>query len=139
GSGTHSVWFQWTPSSGGVATLDTVGSAFNTVLAVYGPGDSWNGLALPALASDNGSAGAGASRVTFQAIRNNTYYIAVDGADPSAFGTFNLNYSTVVDTTPPVVAITSPANGAAILMLTSITGTASDIGVGLEGNQIHFT
>jgi hypothetical protein len=139
GSGTHSVWFQWTPSSGGVATLDTVGSAFNTVLAVYGPGDSWNGLALPALASDNGSAGAGASRVTFQAIRNHTYYIAVDGADAGAFGTFNLNYSTVVDTTPPVVAITSPANGAAIQTLTSITGTASDIGVGLEGNQIHFT
>ena len=126
GSGTHSVWFQWTPSYGGVATIDTAGSAFNTVLAVYGPGSSCNGLALPALASDNGSAGAGASRVTIQAIRNNTYYIAVDGADPSAFGTFNLNYSTVVDTTPPVVTFSPLTDQQVVFNFSQLGGTVSE-------------
>src|ERR1017187_5869542 len=43
------------------------------------------------------------------------------------------------DTTPPLVAVTSPANGGATALLTSIGGTASDVGTGLLGNQIHFT
>ena len=44
-----------------------------------------------------------------------------------------------VDNTPPLVAVTSPANNGAVSLLTNISGTASDIGSGLEGNQIHFT
>src|ERR1035441_10258440 len=43
------------------------------------------------------------------------------------------------DTAPPLVAVTSPANGGATALLTSIGGTASDVGTGLLGNQIHFT
>ena len=44
-----------------------------------------------------------------------------------------------VDNTPPVVAVTSPPNNGAVNLLASIGGTASDIGSGLQGNQIHFT
>jgi len=42
-------------------------------------------------------------------------------------------------TTPPVVAVTSPANNGAVNVLTTISGTASDLGSGLLDNQIHFT
>src|ERR1019366_6724048 len=52
------------------------------------------------------------------------------------YTTANFNDS---DTNPPLVAVTSPANGGATALLTSISGTASDIGSGLQGNQIHFT
>jgi hypothetical protein len=44
-----------------------------------------------------------------------------------------------VDNTPPVLAVISPANNSILMLFTNITGTASDIGSGLEGNQIHFT
>ncbi|MDB6110937.1 MAG: hypothetical protein JWR69_2687 [Pedosphaera sp.] len=44
-----------------------------------------------------------------------------------------------VDNTPPLVAVVSPAHSSAIALLTNISGTASDIGSGLQGNQIHFT
>ncbi len=44
-----------------------------------------------------------------------------------------------LDNTPPVVAVTSPPNNGAVSLLTSISGTASDIGSGLAGNLIHLT
>jgi hypothetical protein len=43
------------------------------------------------------------------------------------------------DNTLPLVAVTNPANGGSVQLLTSISGTASDVGSGLENNQIHFT
>jgi hypothetical protein len=124
-SGSHSVWFQWTPTNGGLATIDTLGSAFGAVLAVYGPGSSWNGLALPALASDNGNAGGGASRIAFPAVRNKTYYIAVDGTNSGAFGSFNLNYSTVIDSVSPVITFSPLTNQQVVFNFNQLAGTVS--------------
>src|SRR5216117_2959909 len=34
-SGTHSVWWRWTAPDSGLSTIDTFGSSFDTLLAVY--------------------------------------------------------------------------------------------------------
>jgi hypothetical protein len=76
--GDRSVWYVWTPSVGGPVTLDTCGSDFDTLLAVY-TGSAVNGL-VPVASDDNGAAcGAGASEVSFTAAAGTAYRVAVDG------------------------------------------------------------
>ena len=74
--GGASVWYQWTAPSSGLYTFDTFGSNFDTLLGVY-TGSAVNALSVVA-SSDNAGTSA-QSRVTFNAIVNTTYYIAVDG------------------------------------------------------------
>ena len=73
----HSLWWAWTPAASGTATIDTLGSSFDTVLAVY-TGTKLNRLAVIA-ANDDIPSGGGASRVAFSAVAGTTYRIAVDG------------------------------------------------------------
>jgi len=77
-NGGASVWYKWTAPSSGSVTIDTVGSTFDTVLAVYTGTVVTN---LTSIASDHGSAGNGASRTVFTATSGTTYRIAVDGFD----------------------------------------------------------
>lgn len=89
GSG-HSVWWKWTPSVTGTATIDTAGSAFDTVLAVY-KGDSFSETLsvseLVVLAySDDLSSSDVTSKVSFTVVQGTTYYIAVDGFGGGARG-----------------------------------------------------
>jgi len=74
-----SVWWTWRASSSRTVILDTTGSAFDTVLAVYtnSPGGT-----LETVASDDNGAGQfpnTASRVAFQSVAGTVYFIAVDG------------------------------------------------------------
>jgi cyclophilin family peptidyl-prolyl cis-trans isomerase/outer membrane protein assembly factor BamB len=71
-----SVWWRWTAPRSGVAVVDTHGSDFDTVLAVYS-GNSLEGL-VPISQSDD-HLGATTSQVSFEANGGNTYSIAVDG------------------------------------------------------------
>lgn len=71
-----SVWWTWTAPANGRVTLDTKGSSFDTLLAVY-TGTAVSAL-LP-LASDDQSGGGNASLVKFTAVQGTTYQIAVDG------------------------------------------------------------
>ncbi len=71
-----SVWWKWTAPTSGVATIDTIGSAFDTVLAVY-VGNTVG--ALTPIASDDDSGGNRTSRLQFAAKAGVTYRIAVDG------------------------------------------------------------
>jgi uncharacterized repeat protein (TIGR01451 family) len=76
-AGSTSIWYRWTPADTGVATVDTVGSGFDTVLAAY------TGSTLPGLtsvAADGDSAGNLRSRIRFPATAGTTYHLAVDGA-----------------------------------------------------------
>lgn len=73
-SGTKSVWWKWTPTINGVVTIDTIGSAFDTVLGVY-VGSTVSSLLR--VASDDDSAGNQKSRVTFIAYAGTTYRIMV--------------------------------------------------------------
>jgi PASTA domain len=88
-----SVWYHWTPSADGTATLDTCTASYDTRLAVY----TGNALAdLSEVASnddsDNCGTGSAQSSVTFVARAGTTYQIAVDGFG-GATGTFTLAWA----------------------------------------------
>ena len=85
--GGASVWWKWTAPKTGVVTVDTVGSRFDTLLAVY-TGTAVN--ALTTVASDDNSGPATTSKLTFGAIAGTTYPIAVDGSG-GATGAIVLN------------------------------------------------
>jgi len=76
-SGGKSVWYTLTPTAAGSVTLSTSGSGFDTLLAVY-TGSAVNGLTQVAANDDNGSGGLW-SLVTFTAVANTTYRVAIDG------------------------------------------------------------
>ena len=87
--GGASRWFVIQPSISGAIAIDTIGSDFNTVLAVY-TGASLATLTL--VAQDNDSAPDGIrSKVVFSASAGVDYYVAVDGVN-GAQGTIVLNY-----------------------------------------------
>ncbi len=94
--GGASVWYQWTAPFTGTATIDTIGSNFDTILGVY------TGTAVGSLTEvvkDDDSGGSNTSKVTFNATSGTVYRIAVDGfnrgSGPST-GSITLNYSLVV-------------------------------------------
>src|SRR5581483_9517159 len=60
-----SVWYKWTPAASGLAVIDTVGSNFDTVMAVY-TGSAFS--SLNRIAQDDDSGGGHASHVGFTAI-----------------------------------------------------------------------
>ncbi|MDK2973544.1 MAG: lysyl endopeptidase [Candidatus Sumerlaeota bacterium] len=88
GGGTRSVWYNWTPSVDGQASINTTGSAFDTVLAVY-TGSTVN--ALSEVASNDQDGVNDTSAVTFAATGGTLYRVAVDGFE-GASGAITLNY-----------------------------------------------
>lgn len=90
-AGGHSVWWQWTAPAAGQVSLDTHGSGFDTLLAVY-IGNAIGALQkVVANDNDNGAAD-GTSRVLFQATAGTEYRMALDGAN-SAAGSPVINWS----------------------------------------------
>jgi hypothetical protein len=85
----RSVWYCWTAMTNELVIFDTVGSDFDTLLAVY-TGDSIG--SLTPVASDNDSGGNLASRAFFQAVQGTTYHIAVDGVQGGS-GNITLNWN----------------------------------------------
>src|SRR6266478_6471040 len=115
--GGRSVWFRWTAPVSGLTQIDTSGSSFNTLLAVY-TGSAVNALAT--IASNNDSPQGGTtSLVQFQAVQGTTYQIAVDAN--RNFGTpTGGNYILHLLVLPVIIA---PTNGA----------------IALHGNDIPFS
>jgi len=124
-SGGASVWWYWTAPATGQMTIDTFGSSFDTLLAVY-TGSSVGSLTPIDSNDDFGSL---QSQVTFTAVSGTTYRIAVDGYG-GVTGNIILNWSLIPsDTTPPTVTITSPTSNPTYSTSSSplnIGGTASD-------------
>jgi uncharacterized repeat protein (TIGR01451 family) len=89
GTGSKSVWWNWTPQTTGVASIDTHGSNFDTLLAVY-TGTVLNNLDIVA-ANDNDGFIGNTSGVSFVAQAGTTYQIAVDGSN-GATGLIKLNW-----------------------------------------------
>jgi len=77
-AGGHSVWYNWTAPATKSVTIDTVGSSFNTLLAVY-TGSAVGSLSLVSSNDDIIPASSLQSRVTFNATAGTLYRIAVDG------------------------------------------------------------
>lgn len=80
-AGSHSVWFQWNAPDNGIVTFDTIGSTFDTLLAVYEKGSI---TSLRAVESDDDSGGYFRSLLRFNAIDGKTYLIVVDGLNERA-------------------------------------------------------
>lgn len=88
--GGASQWYSYQAAVNGLLSIDTIGSTFDTVLAVY-VGDASSYSTLTNIACDNSvSPGAGGDRVKFPATANTIYYIQVDGVG-GAKGTVHLN------------------------------------------------
>ena len=90
GKAYSSLWSKWTAPGAGTMTINTLGSNFDTVLAVY------TGVPLRSLTkiAGNNDAGVGLtySSVRFQAVAGTAYYIVVDGnKSPTRSGTIVLN------------------------------------------------
>lgn len=96
-TGGRSVWWTWTAPGAGLVTVDTAGSGFDTVLAVY-TGSVISGLTFVA-SNDDAGGGLRTSRLTFTATARTVYQIAVDGFGTGGLVRLNLNQATA-----PVIA-----------------------------------
>lgn len=97
GEGSASVWWLWHPSDDGYAVIDTFGSSFDTLLAVYF-GKGYEKLDL--IAVNNNSSNGVASRVVFPATSKRDYAIAVDG---NLGATGNISLHLALYTTPVIL------------------------------------
>ena len=115
--GGPSGWFNWTAARTGPVQIDTIGSGFDTLLAVY-TGSALN--ALTEIASNDEAPGIGfVSLVQIQAVEDTQYRIAIDTWRPGSSFPSGGNY--ILNVRPlSSVAITSPANGAVFPINTPI-------------------
>ncbi len=104
-AGGKSLWYSWTASGSGSATFDTIGSSFDTLLAVY-TGTSVG--ALTEVASNDDTRTNSQSRVSFTAVAGTVYRIAVDGYN-GASGNIVLNWSS--SSTAPSISSFAPPSG----------------------------
>jgi len=121
-----SLWWNFTPAADGSVLIDTAGSTFNTVLAVY----TNNTLATlqPVVSADD----VGARQQAFVFLPGKagvTYRIAAASYDANSTGTLRLTVTPggIPDTNAPSVTISSPLSG--LTFLTNrifIVGTAID-------------
>jgi hypothetical protein len=80
--GNNSVWWKITPTTSGIMSVDTRGSVFHTILAVY-TGTTINNL---------NRIRSGHDYVYFDATAGQAYYIAIMGRTSADTGLFTLNY-----------------------------------------------
>jgi hypothetical protein len=122
--GGKSLWWSWVAPVDGTVTINTDGSTFDTLLAVY-TGSSVSNLVHVA-ANDNEDTRSFQSRVSFQAVAGTPYQIAVDGFNGDS-GTVVLNLKFVPDTKGPKVTFVSPASGGKVTNSTvTVKGNATD-------------
>ncbi len=76
--GTHSIWYRWEAPASGIVTIDTNGSPFDTVLAVYTE-NAIGSLSVGFKNDDITRAVITTSRLVFPVTAGLTYLIAVDG------------------------------------------------------------
>jgi subtilisin family serine protease len=101
-----SVWWTWTAPATGRAVIDTLGSNFDTSLAVY-TGNSVS--ALTPVAANEDAGGGPQSRVGFPCSAGTAYAIAVDGAGAAEGNiTLHLTYGA----TEPEITLEQPAGTA---------------------------
>jgi subtilisin family serine protease len=119
-AGGKSMWFRYSSASLRAVSLNTSGSDFDTVVAVYtavAPA-SIAGLRIVEENDDDPNGLGGTSAISFVAQPNIVYYIAVDGYDAwtgPEFGAITLNVTTesISIASPPTRVIAAAVNGGA--------------------------
>ncbi len=106
----NSVWWNFAPARSGIVLLDTAGSSFDTVVAVY-TGNVLSSLVPLVATNDVGVIPQGF--VHFSAAAGTTYRIAVAAASTNSVGQIRLRvqFDGVPDTLAPIVAITNMTSG----------------------------
>ena len=112
--GGASIWWKWTAPAAGQVSLDTGGSGFISLLAVY-TGTAVSSL-TPVAASTNGNGG-----IYFQAQAGTEYEIAVDGSNGTS-GSVALHWS-----------LNTAASADLVLTLGASAGTVA------SGGQVTYT
>jgi hypothetical protein len=134
--GGRSVWWTWTAPANGPVEIHTLGSSFDTLLAVYA-GSELAGLRRVAQ-NDDLVRGVPASRVIFDAVAGTEYAIAVDGMKNN--GTAGNVVLTIVQPPPgPRIKVQPPS-----LSSVPVTDPNFSLTVAVEGEtrsarfQWHF-
>lgn len=126
-----SYWFSYQPPADGTAILDTIGSRFDTVIAVYTyrpPLMSYEQL-IPVACDNDSIALRGAARVEFAVVKDRQYAVVVAGVN-SAKGAARLNYRLDVTRPPVPPTLVQPAApriaaaGEALTLQPQIIGSA---------------
>lgn len=121
-----SVWWDWSPRATGTVVVDTTGTTFDSVVAVY-TGTTMANLKKIASADDVGTRKQ--AYVSFPATNGVTYHIAVSGFDTNSVGLIRLRVEPngAADTTAPTVRITTPTSGLIVSQASVlISGVALD-------------
>ncbi len=107
--GGASIWYQWTSPMDGYLTIETTGSSFDTVMAMY-TGSSVD--ALTEIASNDDASGLQSRLLNVPVTLGSTYHVAVDGYF-GLTGSVTLTWLVVeqFDTTPPTATIWDPIDG----------------------------
>ena len=126
----RSVWFRWTAPSNGLVFISTIGSSFDTVLAVY----TGSTLAsLQPVSSDDDSGGNSTSLVGFNATSGTIYSFAVDGYSGAA-GNYAVNL---------ILSAGAPANdsfASPVTLTSGVRATAlNTLATAQAGEPAHFT
>lgn len=129
-NGSASYWYAYQPPADGTLVLDTIGSGFDTFIAVYTFNPPFTGYAdlIPLTCDDNSAGTNGAAWLEFAAPRNRQFLVVLDGID-GARGIARLNYR--LDTNRPPVAPTlvqvpaagTAASGRNITLAPAVTGS----------------
>ena len=131
-AGGKSVWWSWVAPSNGLYRLDTTGSSFDTLLAVY-TGSALNALTLVGEHDGDPADNFFVSRVQFQAVGGTEYQFAVDGYQ-GASGDVVLNLGPVVAGGGGIAANNNFAQRIAFLGQTNRV-TASTVGATKEASE----
>ncbi|MFO1446697.1 MAG: S8 family peptidase [Opitutaceae bacterium] len=126
-TGSKSVWWSWTAPAAGLTQVSTLGSDYDTLLAVY-TGTTINGLTLIG-SNDNVSATDLTSRVQFNAVAGQTYVIAVDG--PGGATSLTVSQSVAND----AFAARTVLLGDNFRILTNNAGATEELGEPLHAGQ----
>ena len=90
GPSANTAWTTFVPATGGVWQIDTIGSGYDTALAVY-TGSSLGSLTL--VKADDSGGGSGNAKITLFLAAGATYYVQAGGAGGAGGGTLVLNVS----------------------------------------------
>lgn len=121
GRGYKSVWYAFTPESNGTATINTVGSGFDTILAI------WRGSrgAFTSVACNDDSNGYTSSQVTATLTAGVPYFVEVAGYYTTSSGALQLNvqYQNVTPVPPTNTATVVPTATSTMTFTASPTAT----------------
>lgn len=138
-AGGASVWFKWVAPETGQAVFNTLGSDFDTLLAVYELANAGSNPYLTIASNDDTYERW--SYVSFRARSGTTYYIAVDGyrastAGSAATGNYYLNYALEGDVMPAPVPLSITSTSPTVLKATGTAATVVLRGTGFTGTSV---